>query len=390
MNRREWITGAVWSAASLNRVHGANERIGIALIGSGRRGREVMKAFLETNEAELRSVCDIYDVQRERARAALGAVPHECSRHEEALSRPGVDAVLIAVPDHLHLDIAKDALASGKHVYLEKPCTHRFEEGAALEKAAEAAGRVCQVGTQQRSGTHYRRAKEDIFGEKRLGHVPFVRASWSNFPWQARRIGLKPKPAGLDWPRFLGRAPKVQYDWVRYDSWRYFPDYGGGVLADILNHWADVAQWMMGDANPRAAVALGGIYELNDGRLNPDTVNAVVQYRDWNLAFESTVLPVRDDRPSVVFQGTEGTLDLARDGYVFTPHKGAAVRVAAEGSLEAAHARDFSAAVRTGRAPSAGIRAALEGVLPSHLTRAAYWSGNRVRYDAAKNEIITG
>lgn len=388
LNRRSFLTASALTAASYRRVLGANDRLGMALIGSGRRGREVMKAFLDTGSADLRVVCDIYDVQRDRARKALGAVPRECVSHEEALAQPGVDAVLIGTPDHLHLDLATAALKANKHVYLEKPCTHQLREGAALLKAARAANRVVQIGTQQRSGAHYQRAKEEIFGPRKLGHVTLVRAFWSNFPWQARRIPKTPKPDGLDWNRFLGHAPYVEYEAARYDSWRYFPDYGGGVLADILNHWVDVAQWMLDDPAPRSAVSLGGIYELNDGRVNPDTVNAVIQYRDWNLSFESTVLPVRDDHPSVVFLGTEGTLDIARDGYVFRPHKAAEQRVAASGSLEVAHARDFIDAVKNNRRPNADIAIGLQGVLPCHLARAAYWSGKRARYDAGRNEII--
>ena len=167
----------------------------------------------------------------------------------------------------------------------------------------------------------------------------------------------RPKPPDLDWQRFLGPARKVPYDTARYDSWRYFPDYGGGLLADILTHWADVAQWMLNDNRPQTAQAAGAIYAYHDGRENPDTVNAIVQYKNWNLSFESSVLPIRNDRPSVFFQGTEGTLDLARDGYTFQPNKGAPTQVAAEGSLESAHTSNFLDAVLNGKPVSAiGVR----------------------------------
>jgi predicted dehydrogenase len=103
---------------------GANCRVSMALIGSGRRGREVMKAHLDTDQADLRVICDIYAAQRDRARTLLalsGNKPYQCTAHEEALAQPGIDAILIATPDHLHLDMAKAAFAAGKHVYLEKP-----------------------------------------------------------------------------------------------------------------------------------------------------------------------------------------------------------------------------------------------------------------------------
>jgi predicted dehydrogenase len=387
MKRRDFIVAAgatAVTAASYSRVAGANDRLGMALVGSGRRGREVTKAFLSTNRAELTCIADVYDVQRSRAKEMLGVKPHETVAIEEALSRRDVDAVLIGTPDHLHLAQTVAALKAGKHVYLEKPTTHNFEEGAAFIKAVRESGKVCQTGTQQRSGKHYIRAKEEIFAAGKLGKLVFARAVWSDFPWQRRKIEPTARPAGLDWERFLGPAKKVPYEWIRYDAWRYFPDYGGGLLADILTHWADVAQWMMDDARPLSAVAVGGIYHLNDGRVNPDTVNAIIQYKGgWNLTFESSVLSVKTERPSVFFQGTDGSLDLARDGYVLRPNKGEPVVVKTDENLEVAHATNFLDAVKNGTRPSADIQIGVEACNPVHLAKAAYWSGRRMRFNQA-------
>ncbi|MFN7827529.1 MAG: Gfo/Idh/MocA family protein [Acidobacteriota bacterium] len=386
------------TAASWRRVVGANNRLGMALIGSGRRGREVMKAFLATGRVDLHCICDVYDQQRQRAQTFLaepGRTYLESIGHEEALGRRGVDAVLIASPDHLHLTQTEAALAAGKHVYLEKPTTHHFEEAARFSAAAAKSGRVVQTGTQQRSGAHYRRAKEEIFDRGLLGKVVFARAVWHDFPWQRRNIRPLPRPTGLDWERFLGPAPRVAYDWIRYDSWRYFPDYGGGLLADILTHWADVAQWMMGDPSPEQATVTGGIFQLRDGRVNPDTVSAVIRYRGqangpWNLTFESSVLSIRNERPGVFFEGTSGTLELTRAGYIFQPNGGAAIEVKAEGSLEIAHASDFIRAIETGSEPSASLARGLEACRPVHLARSAYWKGRPMRMDPAGKSIVTG
>ncbi|MGH9833730.1 MAG: Gfo/Idh/MocA family protein [Blastocatellia bacterium] len=394
MRRRAFLIGvsaAAMTATSYNRILGANDRLGMALVGGGRRGREVMKAFLATDRVNLNCICDVYDVQRQRAKEFLlkpGDKVHETIAIEEALGRSEFDAVLVGAPDHLHLTQTLAALKAGKHVYLEKPTTHNFDEGAKLIAAVKQSGKVCQTGTQQRSGAHYARAKEEIFDKGRLGKVIFARAVWHDFPWQRRKIEAQPKPAGLDWDRFLGPAPKVPYEWIRYDSWRYFPDYGGGLLADILTHWADVAQWMMNESRPLNAVATGGIYQLNDSRVNPDTVNAVLQYKSWNLTFESSVLPIRNERPGVFFQGTEGTLDLTRADYVFTPNKGEARVVKAEGNLEIAHATDFLDAVKTGKRPSADIQIGVESCNPVHLAKAAYWKKKRMKFDSTGAKIV--
>jgi predicted dehydrogenase len=395
MRRRELLVGVgatVFTAASYKRISGASDRPGMALIGSGRRGREVMKAFLGTGRVELRSICDIYDMQRGRANDLFvkpGDKVQETVAIEEVLNRNDIDAVLLAIPDHLHLSYALAALKSGKHIYLEKPTTHHFEEGKILIEAARESGKVCQTGTQQRSGVHYKRAKEEIFDKGRLGQVIFARAVWHDFPWQRRRIEPQPKPAGLDWERFLGPAPKVSYEWIRYDSWRYFPDYGGGLLADILTHWADVAQWMMNESRPLNAVSTGGIYRLKDGRVNPDTVSAILQYPGgWNLTFESSVLPIRNERPGVFFQGTEGTLDIARDCYIFTPIKGEPQTVKAEGSLDFAHVTDFLDAIKAGRKPNADLQTGVDACNPVHLAKAAYWMKKRMKFNSTGTKMI--
>ena len=400
MKRRDWLVGvsaAAMTAVSYSRVVGANDRLGMALVGSGRRGREVMKAFLSTGRVELRCIADVYDVQRGRARDFLAVKPYEVVAIEEALSRRDIDAALIASPDHLHSTQTLAALQAGKHIYLEKPATHNFDEGAKLIAAVKQSGKVCQTGTQQRSGAHYRRAKGEIFEKGKLGKVIFARAVWHDFPWQRRKIEPQPKPDGLDWDRFLGPAPKVSYEWIRYDSWRYFPDYGGGLLADILTHWADVAQWMMDESRPLNAVATGGIYQMQDGRVNPDTVNAILQYAGagqarqngaWNLTFESSVLPLRNERPGVFFQGTEGALEITRAEYIFTPNKGEPQLVKAEGNLEVAHATDFLEAIKHGKSPSADIQTGVEACNPAHLAKAAYWQRKRMKLDTSGARLV--
>jgi len=376
MDRRDFIKAAgAMTALSYSRVQGANSRIGLGIIGAGRRGTNVSQAFLADGRVDVRSICDIYDVHRNRLSKLLKvpestqATPH----HEDVLANSAVDAVLLAVPDHLHASLGQAVLQAKKHLYIEKPTVHHWQDRTILQTAAEQSGRVLQCGTQQRSGPHYIRAKQELFESGKLGQVIFARAVWSNFPWQCRHIPPAPQPAGLDWQRFLGPAPKIPFDMARYDSWRYFSDYGGGLLADILTHWADVAQWMLDDNRPQVAQASGGIYAYHDGRENPDTVNAIIQYKNWNLSFESSVLPIRNDHPSVFFEGTEGTLDLSRDGYTFQPNKGSAVRVTAEGELENPHASNFLDAVLKGTPVSAPLASGIDACRPVQMALRAYW-----------------
>jgi predicted dehydrogenase len=382
MNRREFLgvtaAGAVaMSARSYARVLGANNRVGLGIIGVGRRGRIVGAGFLQDDRVQLVAVADTYEATRKRVLAQLAPElpePASFNAHEDLLARKDVDAVLIATPDHLHVTVAKDALGAGKHVYLEKPTLHRWHERQTLITAAQRSRHVLQCGTQQRSGATYLRAKQEYLDSGKLGQVVLVRAVWHDFAWQRRKIVDAPKPVGLDWERFLGPAPHMPYQTVRYDSWRYFHDYGNGLLADILTHWVDVAQWFLKDTSPQSALATGGIFKLHDGRDNPDTVSAVVRYKDWNLNFESSVLPLRNDRPSVLFEGTEGVLEVARDGYVYTPLQGEPVRVDTKENLERSHTKNFLDAVTNGTTPNAPLDAGLAASFPVLLALKSYWS----------------
>ncbi|MBD3378614.1 hypothetical protein GF406_26540 [candidate division KSB1 bacterium] len=394
MKRREFVAtlgAACISAVSYQNIYGANDRLGMALVGTGRRGRNVMGEMIKTGRAEMRCLCDIWDVQRQRAKEELGIQTiAETIAIEEALSRPDVDAVLIATPDHLHKDYAVQTLQAGKHLYLEKPVTRYLNEGKAIQEAVQNSGLICQTGTQQRSASHYKKAKELYFsGSDLLGDIVFVRSVWSDFGWQRRKIEPRPKPDHFDWQRFLGPAPDVPYDWARYDAWRNYKDYGAGILSDLLTHWADVAQWMLDDPNPINAVTTGGIYYLKDGRTNPDTVNTIIKYHNGiNLTFECTIMPIETKRASVLFHGTKGKLEIYRRGYTFTPHDGKPQVVERTQDLNREHVNDFFDAIKHNRQPSANIDIGLQAVRPSHLAVAAYWTGKRMTFNKEFSKII--
>jgi predicted dehydrogenase len=386
MNRRDFVVGGAalgavsttgMSARSYAAVIGANDRLSLGVIGLGRRGLIVSNGFAQDPRVQIVALCDVYGEMVTAYQGKLKshlAQPSVDVRHQDLLARKNIDAVLITTPDHLHVNLACDALAAGKHVYLEKPTVHHWPDRVRLEKALAASGKVLQCGTQQRSGAHYMAAKQEFFDSGKLGKVVLVRAVWHNFPWQRRDLPMSPKPADLNWDLFLGPAPKVPYEYPRYTSWRSFPDYGAGVLADILTHWVDVAQWMLNDPHPQRASALGGLYDLHGYFQNPDTVSAIVQYKDWNLNFESSVLSIRDDRPTVFFEGTNGTLNLTRNGYTFAPNQGEPVVFKSTQDLEAAHTKNFVDAVLTGSANSATLRAGLEATLPVQMCLKSYWS----------------
>jgi predicted dehydrogenase len=386
MNRRDFLfTGAAAAAAAshprdaraYSAIVGANDRVGLGVIGTGRRATDVCRGFVQDPRVQIRALADVYDKQaadfqsRFKDDVAQAAVSVE---YQAMLDRKDIDAVLIATPDHLHVQIAKDTLGANKNTYLEKPTLHRWSERGTLIEAAKESKAILQCGMQQRSGAHYMRVKQEIFGAGLLGDVVIVRAVWSNFPWQRRVIPAEPKPESLRWDLFLGPAPKVPYETSRYSSWRSYHDYGNGLLADILTHWADVAQWMLDDREPVSAAALGGDFKLHGDLTNPDTVSAIVKYKNWNLNFESSVLSIRNEDPSVYFEGTKGTLNLSRKGYTFTPNDGAPSQVNTTQSLERAHTGNFLDAIVKSDKVNAPLEDGLAASVPVMLALDSYWT----------------
>src|SRR6201993_1922699 len=164
MTRRDLITSAgavALTAASQSRILGANDRMSIALIGCGARGNLLLPHFQKLNRSPLTAVCDVYRTRAEKCQA-LAPGAKLFADHRKLLEMPGLDAVAVATPDHWHTPIAIDALNAGKDVYVEKPLTLRMEEGPRIVEAARANHRICQVGTQQRSATHYIQARDQF------------------------------------------------------------------------------------------------------------------------------------------------------------------------------------------------------------------------------------
>ncbi len=394
MKRRDFLlsTGALaLSASSYSAILGANDKVGIALVGAGRRGRWVLKELMATNQVEPVVLCDVWDEQLKRTQryTKLNTIKTTFDL-DEVLSDSRVDAVVLATPDHLHKDYAIRILAAGKHLLLEKPVTLHYKEGIPLKNAVQSSGLICQTGTQQRSSSMFNKVKHEFFsGSDKLGDIIFVRAVWSNFGWQRRKLEEKPMPKKFQWDTFLGNSPKVHYHWPRYDGWRNYKEYGTGILSDLLTHWGDVAQWMMDDANPMNAITTGGIYHLKDGRTNPDTVNSIIQYKGgWNFTFECSILPIKNQHDSVLFHGTKGKLELFRAGYIYTPHEGSQIVFDNKESLDRAHMQNFLDAMILGKKVSAPIEIGLEAVRPSHLAAASYWSGKRMKFNADQTGIV--
>jgi predicted dehydrogenase len=384
-------SGAVaMTAASYSRVLGANEKINLAVVGCGGRGRGVMGTFIDTAQVNVTAVCDVYAARVDQALSrATTAKPF--SDHRKVLERKDVDAVYVATPDHWHAGCAIDALNAGKDVYCEKPLTLRIEEGPLIVKAARVNNRVCQAGMQQRSGPHYMQARDEYIKGGKLGKITLARTWWHGNGAHLMKAPaeLKTQPSNLDWARFLGPVKWRDWDPQQYWNFRAYLDFGGGQITDLFTHWIDVVHMFMEQDNPVAASASGGVYSYKDGRTAPDTICALLEYpADWTATFEATLAPGKTGA-GVEMCGTLGRLNITRGSFEFQSiEKGAppvVVKAPHEQTID--HVRNFLDCVRSRQRPNGDVYIGHRSAMASHLANIAYVQKRRIHFDPVREEI---
>src|SRR6516164_3410254 len=295
MQRRQFIQKAsgtaLVSAAAFSRILGANDRVNVALVGCGGRGREDAGLLRQIPGVNIVAVCDVYQPHAAAAKAWAGTGCQFYSDFRRLLEQKEIDAVLVATPDHWHAGVTVLACQAGKDVYVEKPLAHSICEGRKMVEAARRYNRVVQTGTQHRSAPHIQQAAE-IVHSGQIGPVHFVRV-WNYLNMSPDGIGQSADsapPAGLDWDFYLGPAPAVPFNRNRFlVSYRWFWDYAGGMATDYGTHRLDSVHQIMGVDAPRSAVAAGGRYELKDGAETPDMLQITYEYPGFVLSYEASI-----------------------------------------------------------------------------------------------------
>ncbi len=382
---------ATFTAASYSRILGANDKIQLGLIGAGGRGSYVCKVFNDSKQVNVGAVAEVWG---DRLDKALSTYPGAkgFTEHRKLLEMKSLDAVLIATPDHWHAGCAIDALNAGKDVYVEKPLTLKMEEGPLIVKAARVNERVCQVGMQQRSGSHYLQAKKDYIDSGKLGKITLARTWWhgNGAHLQKAPASLATKPSNLDWARFLGPVKWRDYDPQQYYNFRAFLDFGGGQVTDLFTHWIDVVHMFMEQDDPISAVAAGGVYHYNDGRTAPDTIHVLLEYpKKWTATFEATLAPGIKGA-AVEMCGTDGRLYITRGESQFWPNEKNAQPVIVKSTVDQTveHVQNFLDCMRSRKRPNGDVYIGHRSAQASHLGNVAYVQQRRLKFDPQREEIL--
>lgn len=336
-SRRDFIINAATAAGALGMMQmlpleliaksrkrvSANDRINIGLIGVRNQGFNNVRAFLKLSEVNLLALCDVDESQLMRRKNDLNksgfAIPFLYSDYRKMLENKEIDAVLIATPDHWHCLMLTDALAAGKHVYVEKPVANSIAEAKAMVAATEASGKVVQVNQWQRSQQHFKDATSYVRSGK-LGKIVNTKT------WMYRGTDPLPiipdsaVPPGVDYNMWLGPAEKRPFNPNRFHyEFRWFWDYAGGLMCDWGVHLIDIMLWGMNAGEPISIFSTGGkrIFP-DDARETPTYLNVTYDYGSFSNTWEH-YMGVSGSQygrgHGIAFIGTNGTLIVSRNNW---------------------------------------------------------------------------
>jgi predicted dehydrogenase len=405
ITRREFLDSVATGAAGLaigataksyGQIMGSNDRLNFAVIGLNGRGYAHLSSLkVNRNAARISHVCDVDStILRKFAdsvRQEVGEAPAAEQDFRRILEQKNIDAITIATPDHWHTPLAIAGLQAGKHVYVEKPCSHNPAEGEMLVQAQRKYGKLVQMGTQQRSSPHTIEVIQKI-RDGLIGRPYFAKAWYSN---TRKSIGTGKEvavPPQLDWELWQGPAPRRPYkDNVHPYNWHWFRIYGTGETLNNGTHEVDVCRWALGVDYPKRVAASGGRYEFHDDWQFYDTLVTSFEYDDQLISWEGKSCQgmkyYARDRGSTIM-GTEGTVLVDRGGYEVYDLKGRKINefkvsnetsssdVIGRDSMTDAHFANFIAAIRNGEKLNAPIEVGNVAVTMLQLSNIA-WTVNR-------------
>ena len=336
------------SAKSYSRILGSNDRITLAFQGLGRRFPGLLNSSLKMKNVEIKYFCDVMDNQLEKANQRYYNLTKQKVSSEKDIHKiiedKDVDALIIATPDHWHTPGSIMAMKAGKHVYVEKPCSHNMYENEQLVKAANHFNKVVQMGNQQRSSGHTIEIINEIHNGV-IGQPYKAVAFYNNRRGQVPVQKKASSPEGLDWDLWQGPAPRRDYTSETWNyNWHWYGwDYGTGEAGNNGTHELDVARWALQvDFPQHIYVEAEKRHFLDDGWEMYDDMEATFKFADnklikWDGKSRNSYSTYGGGRGTVIY-GTEGSVFVDRSKYILYDRKGKVVKQYDSASKEAGNA----------------------------------------------------
>jgi len=396
------------SAKSYGQIMGSNDRLNFAVIGlNGRAYAHLSSLKANKDAARISHVCDVdSNILAKFAQSTqkeMGYEPATDKDFRKILALKEVDAITIATPDHWHTPMAIAGLQAGKHVYVEKPCSHNPGEGALLVRAQQKYGKLVQMGTQQRSSPHTIEIVEKIHNGL-VGRAYFAKC-WYNNTRKSIGIGKEvPVPPQLDWDLWQGPAPRQPYkDNVQPYNWHWFKIYGTGETLNNGTHEVDVCRWALGVDLPNRVASTGGRYAFKDDWQFYDTLITSFEYDDKMISWEGTCCNgmryYNRGRGSII-EGTEGTVLIDRDGYEIYDLNGkktsefkvgsqtSTADLTGRDSMTDLHFANFIAGIRKGEKLNAPVSVGNVAVTMLQLSNFAWELNRELKLDPKDGKVL--
>jgi predicted dehydrogenase len=403
IDRRQFMNQTAWGGAVLGlALNGASaaenspsRKVVVGVMGLS-RGKSLAQSFARKPGVEVRYVCD---VDQDRAGGGVEAVqqvgtqtPKAIGDFRRILDDPEVDALICAAPNHWHAPATILACAAGKHVYVEKPCSHNPREGELMIEAARKHKRAVQVGTQRRSAPHYHEAiallRDGVIGR------PYCARGYYNSARGTIGTGKRAEvPSNLDYELWQGPAPRTPYvdNRIHY-NWHWLWHWGNGELGNNGVHSLDICRWAMGVDYPIRVTSSGGRYAFEDDQQTPDT-HCVAYEFEGNKAITWQGLSCNrfNQNAFVTVYGDKGTLELHGNGsYVVYDERAKEVKKSASNQGDQEHIVDFLDAIRNDKPLdlNCDVAEGHKSTLMCHLGNIAHRTGRTLNCSPKNGHIL--
>ena len=399
-----------YSALSYKQIIGSNERIRVSAIGVNSRGKALAKNFASQANCEVAHICDVDSRAIEKCikniEGQQDLKPTGFADFRKSLESRDIDAAFIATPDHWHAPAALISMQAGKHVYVEKPCSHNPNEGEILREGVKRYGKVVQMGNQRRSWPNVIKGIEEIKNGT-IGRAYMGKGWYTN---NRASIGVGKEtavPEWLDWNLWQGPAPRKAFkdNYVHY-NWHWFWHWGTGEALNNGTHMVDLMRWGLGVDYPVRVSSNGGRYRYNDDWETPDTQIISYDFKEGvSMTWEGRSCngtPVEGSSVGAIFYGEEGSIKFpGGNNYILYDLKGNIVKEVNDDfnvdarnnsdpskNLDALHIQNFFSAIKNGESLAADIDSGHKSTLLVQLGNIAQRVGNSLDIDPATGHIL--
>jgi predicted dehydrogenase len=399
-----------FSARSYRSISGAGEKVKIAIIGVNSRGKALSGTFSRQENVEIIYICDVDS----RAEAVcsdsiekLGKRrPAPCPDFRKALEDKNLDAMVIATPDHWHAPAAILAAKAGKHVYLEKPCSHNPAEGELLVAAAAKYKVVMQMGNQRRSFPKVVEGIKELHSGI-IGRPYYAKTWYTNNRAPIGKGNEAAVPSWLNYDLWQGPAPRKPYrDNLIHYNWHWFWNWGTGEALNNGTHFVDLARWGLGVDYPVKVSSSGGRFAYNDDWETPDTQVISMEFDNKTaIAWEGVSCNnrlIEGSSVGVIFTGEKGSLRIdGGNAYSVYDINGKLIKEIKEdvvidsrntsnpaGELDAFHIANFLDSIRNGTKLNADILSGHKSTLLVQLGNIAQRTGKTLATDPSNGHIM--